>query len=420
MRPAALTRRGWTLSGAACGLVVAGRLLGALELSILGIFTLSLLGAAWLWVRARRNPVHVDRSVHPHRVHVGGEARVDIEVDNRAAGDAPQLLLTDIFDGGRRAARFLVPSLHRGQRARAAYRVPTNRRGRYALGPITLTVTDPFGLARKSWSAGPAEEVTICPRVHDLRPPPGAPGRLRSASPFAVRFHAPAVDGEEFLTLREYEVGDDLRRIHWRSTARTGELIVREDEAQWQPRAIVLLDTRPSAHDDASFEAAVEAVASVVSRLARSVLPVEVLTTDGRSLGVTGSGGRHGIGGEALIMDQLAVVATRAPENLGGVARPLRAQVRRGLLVAVMGTLGAADLDVVHSLGAPSAPLVLVRTRPDQSAIPDRGPGGGLARVASGGRAAGITVVDGAMGQFAGAWDAAMVVRSRAERAVKA
>jgi uncharacterized protein (DUF58 family) len=64
---------------------------------------------------------------------------------------------------------------------------------------------------------------------------------------------------------------------------------VREDEAQWQPRALVLLDTRPGAHDEESFEAAVEATASVVARLVRSSLPVEVLTTDGRTLGATGS-----------------------------------------------------------------------------------------------------------------------------------
>jgi uncharacterized protein (DUF58 family) len=409
VRPAALTRRGWTLSGAACGLVVAGRLLGTLELTILGVFTLSLLGAAWLWVRGRRLDVRVERDVHPQRVHVGGEARVDIEVDAPGPGEVPQLLLTDIFDGGRRAARFLVPSLRRGQRARAAYRVPTGQRGRYSLGPITLTVTDPFGLARRSWPAGPAEEITICPRVHELRPAPGAPGRLRSASPFAVRFHAPAIDGEEFLTLREYEVGDDLRRIHWRSTARTGELIVREDEAQWQPRAVVLLDTRPSAHDEASFEAAVEATASVVSRLARSVLPVEVLTTDGRTLGMTGAGGRHGVGGEALIMDQLAVVQARAPENLAGTVRPLRAQARRGLLVAVMGRLSRVDLDAVQGLGAPIAPLVLVKTRPDapDPAAAARPSAGGVAR------ASGIVVVDGAMGRFADAWNTAMVTRAR-------
>jgi uncharacterized protein (DUF58 family) len=409
MRPAALTRRGWTLSGAACGLVVAGRLLGTLELSILGVFTLSLLGAAWIWVRGRRLAVRVDRTVHPHRVHVGGEARVDIEVEAPGPGDVPQLLLTDIFDGGRRAARFLVPALRRGERARAAYRVPTGRRGRYALGPITLTITDPFGLARRSWPTGPAEEITICPRVHELRPPPGAPGRLRSASPFAVRFHAPAIDGEEFLTLREYEVGDDLRRIHWRSTARTGELIVREDEAQWQPRAVVLLDTRPSAHDETSFEAAVEAAASVVSRLARSVLPVEVLTTDGRTLGVTGSGGRHGVGGEALIMDQLAVVQPRAPENLTGVARPLRAQVRRGLLVAVMGRLGPVDRDLVYALGAANAPLVLVQSL----AAEPTDPAPARPAVSSPSRSSGVIVVDGAMGRFADAWDTAMLTRTR-------
>lgn len=401
---AALTRRGWTLAGAASGLVVAGRLLGATELSVLGVITVSLLFAAWLWVRSRKRAVRVERSVHPHRVHVGGDARVDIEVDDPGPADSPQLMLTDVFDGGRRAARFLVPSLRRGQRARAAYRVPTNRRGRYSLGPISLTVTDPFGLARRSWPAGAADEVTICPRVHELRPPPGAPGRLRSASPFAVRFHAPAVDGEEFLTLREYEVGDDLRRIHWRSTARTGELVVREDEAQWQPRAVVLLDTRPSAHDEASFEAAVEAAASVVARLARSVLPVEVITTDGRTLGVTGSGGRHGLGGEALIMDQLAVVETRAPEHLAGVVRPLRAQVRRGLLVAVMGTLARPDLDLVNALGAPNAPLVLVRTRGDDPRTP------GPATRSS----AGVIVVDGTAGRFVEAWDTAMLTRGRA------
>jgi uncharacterized protein (DUF58 family) len=396
---AALTRRGWTLAGAASGLLVAGRLLGALELTILGVVTVTLLASSWLWVRSRRRLVRVERTVRPARVHVGGDARVDLEVDDPGSSDSPQLLMTDVFDGGRRAARFLVPALRRGQRARAAYRVPTNRRGRYALGPITLTVTDPFGLARRSWTAGDADEITVCPRVHELRPPPGAPGRLRSASPFAVRFHAPAVDGEEFLTLREYEVGDDLRRIHWRSTARTGELVVREDEAQWQPRAIVLLDTRPGAHDEASFEAAVEAAASVVARLVRSVLPVEVITTDGRTLGATGTGRRHGIGGEALIMDELAVVQPGGPDNLVGVGRPLRAATRRGLLVAVMGALTSNQLDTVAALGAPGAPLILVTTRPDPGAAarPSRG----------------VVTVDGAADTFARAWDSAMITGAR-------
>jgi hypothetical protein len=123
---------------------------------------------------------------------------------------------------------------------------------------------------------------------------------------------------------------------------------------------------------------------------------------------VTGSGGRHGLGGEALIMDQLAVVEPRAPENLSGVARPLRAQTRRGLLVAVMGALNRVDLDAVHALGAPSAPVVLVKTRPDAPDDTTR------ARATIGvARGAGIVVVDGAMGHFADAWNAAMVTGVR-------
>ena len=342
----------------------------------------------------------VERSVRPVRVHVGGDARVDLEIDDSGATDSPQLLLTDVFDGGRRAARFLVPALRRGQRARAAYRVPTNRRGRYTLGPITLTVTDPFGLARRSWVTGAPDEVTICPRVHELRPPPGAPGRLRSASPFAVRFHAPAVDGEEFLTLREYAVGDDLRRIHWRSTARTGELVVREDEAQWQPRAVVLLDTRPGAHDEASFEAAVEATASVVARLVRSVLPVEVITTDGRTLGATGTGRRHGIGVETLIMDQLAVVEPGGADNLacGGAAaagRPASRPPRRGD--------GVDDAAAARHDRRPRRAVGAARARRDPS----------RARRPRRTRRAGVVTVDGTAGTFVGAWDAAMVKRAR-------
>ncbi len=175
---------------------------------------------------------------------------------------------------------------------------------------------------------------------------------------------------------------------------------MREDEAQWQPHAVVLLDTRPGAHDDASFEAAVEATASIVARLVRSALPVEVITTDGRTLGLTGAGRRHGVGIEAFIMDQLAVVARGGPDNLAAVARPLRAAQRRGLLVAVMGALSKPQLDTIAALGAPGAPLVLVMTNSR---------GGASAR-----SSAGVVTVDGAMGAFAPAWDAAMVRRARA------
>ena len=111
--------------------------------------------------------------------------------------------------------------------------------------------------------------------------------------------------GDEFVTLRDYEVGDDLRRVHWRSTARTGELMIRQDEARWRSRAAVVLDVQPGAHDAASFEVAVEAAASVTARLARLRRRVELITSAGEVLG-TGGDPRH---------DVIDVLATVGPDD---------------------------------------------------------------------------------------------------------
>ncbi len=99
-------------------------------------------------------------------------------------------------------------------------------------------------------------------------------------------------------------------------------------------------------------------------------------------------------------MDELAVVEPGGPDNLAGVARPLRASQRRGLLVAVMGSLTKTALDTIGGLGAPGAPLVLITTRPD-GAAPTRS-------------SSGVIMVDGTAGAFARAWDAAMITRGRA------
>src|SRR3954453_7303929 len=181
-----LTRRGWALFGAASGLVVAARLLGALELTVLGVAGLALLAAAYLWVRSRPPVLEIQRVVHPTRVHAGADARVDLEIVAPGPGKSAQTTLTDAFDGGRRAARFLIPALERQQRARAAYRVPTTRRGRFSLGPATLGIGDPFGLARRTWTDRSTDEITVYPKVHELRAPFGAPGRRRMVSPRAA------------------------------------------------------------------------------------------------------------------------------------------------------------------------------------------------------------------------------------------
>ena len=204
--------------------------------------------------------------------------------------------------------------------------------------------------------------MLVCPRVHDILAPRQAGGRL-VASVETAHARAQAADGEDFLTLREYEVGDDLRRVHWRSTARVGDLMIRQDEAQWRARAIVVLDTRPGAHDARSFETAIEATASVVDRLTRMRRRVEVIASNGQSLGAPTA--RSGW----AVMDRLATIQPGGEDRLAGFLTSLRAHRSAALVVAVVGSLGAVELDALGALTSHGT-VVMVATRPDTQPPP--------------------------------------------------
>jgi uncharacterized protein (DUF58 family) len=350
-----LTRRGWSLAGAALGLAVAGRLLGTIELWVLTTGIVLLLITSMVWARSRRYELVARRAVRPARLYVGGDGRVDLTIENHSDRATPLLTVTDVFDDGRRAARFVLPALPAGESAKAAYRLPTNRRGRFRIGPLAVSASDPFGLARRTWTLSAISEVLVCPRVHDVLAPRQSGGRL-VASVETVHARAQAADGEDFLTLREYEVGDDLRRVHWRSTARVGELMIRQDEAQWRARSIVVLDTRPGAHDARSFETAVEATASIVDRLTRMRRRVEVMASNGQSLGAPTA--RAG----GAVMDRLATIEPGGEDRLAGLLTSLRAHRSAALVVAVVGSLGAVELDALGALTAHGT-AVMVATR---------------------------------------------------------
>jgi uncharacterized protein (DUF58 family) len=354
--PVSLTRRGWSLVGAALGLVVGSFLLGTIEMLVLGVAALTLLaGAAW-WLAAARQPdLAVQRRVKPDRLHVGSDGRIDIRVENHGRRATPLLVATDWFDEGRRAARFLVPPLSTGAVARAAYRIPTRRRGRYRVGPLALSASDPFGLARRTVPSVPDSEVLVRPRIHDIVAPVAVGSRVAGESDLPAPRPMASDLGDEFLTLREYELGDDLRRVHWRSTARTGELMIRQNEARWRSRAAVVLDVHPDGHDPESFEVAVEATASVVTRLVRLQRRVEVATSAGELLG-TGGDSRHDV------IDRLATVAPHPTDRLAIVLENLGAHRRADLVIVVLGRVGPEVLRALGALGG--IDVVAVLTQP--------------------------------------------------------
>jgi uncharacterized protein (DUF58 family) len=390
-RTTTFTRRGWSLTGAAFGLVIGSYLLGTIEMLIVGLAALLLVVGAAAWLRFQAPlDLAVSRRVHPDRLHVGSEGRIDLLVENLGTRSTPLLTATDWFDDGRRAARFLVPPLAAGATARAAYRVPTRRRGRYRVGPLAIAVTDPFGVARRTEPSACEAELVVRPRVHDIVAPVAVGSRI-SAEHEATAARAVVSDlGDEFVTLREYELGDDLRRVHWRSTARTGDLMIRQDEARWRSRAAVVLDVQPGAHDSASFEVAVEATASVTARLARLRRRVEVITSAGEVLG-TGGDPRHDV------IDVLATVGPDEHDRLVSVFEQLRAHRRVDLVVAVLGRVTPDALRALGTFGGIG--VVVVLTQP-AAFTPHSS----------------VVVVDASSTPFAAAWNETLALGARGRR----
>ncbi|MDQ1519835.1 MAG: hypothetical protein QOI55_908 [Actinomycetota bacterium] len=345
-----LSRRGWALLGAGVGLYVGGRLLGLVQLSVLAAGALLLILGAAIWVRVHPFAVSAVRSLH-ERFQVGVDGRVDLTLTSSSPRPTPTLAASDSFDRGRRTARFLVPPMRPLDTARAAYRVPTERRGRFLIGPLRCTLTDPFGLARRSARVLGTDEVIIHPRVHDVLALPEAGGEdLDRDTP---RLRGQPDTGQEFLTLREYAPGDDLRRVHWRSTARRGTLMVRQEESRRRAPVLVVLDVRPNAHDRASFEIAVEAAASIVHALDREGRPVELVTSLGKVLGSPGR--RH----MASVLDELAVVEPHGMDRFAGATAGRRA----GSLVAIVGAVRGDDAGALGMMTRAGGLLTIVTTR---------------------------------------------------------
>jgi uncharacterized protein (DUF58 family) len=349
-----ITTRGWTVVGAAVLFALVARLLGISELYGLAAAAGALVLAAMLYVRSSRFSLEAIRDLRPPRVHAGMGSRVELSVRNTSNRRSPVLSARDPFDGGRRWARFLLAPLAPGEVARAAYRLPTDDRGVFDLGPLDVQLSDPFGLATTSFLAAPATKLTVFPRVDQIPPLPLAQGN----DPYAGADQATSIawSGEDFYALREYQTGDDLRRVHWASTAKLDELMIRQDEMPWQGRATVVLDLRRDVHTPESLEVAVSAAASILSACWRRGSLVRLLSTDGFD-----SGFAEGHAHREAVLEHLAGVRLDRRTHLTPVLAALRREGNGGAL-AVITTAGAptADLDAVARLRTRYGSITLV------------------------------------------------------------
>lgn len=275
-----LTRRGRVLAVAAVGAWVVSRLFGVPEVAMaaVAIGALVLLAAGYTAVTSAR--IQARRELHPPQLFHDAEAEIELRVRNAGRLSTAVLQIEDSVPAHLGdPARFVLSPLAPGERATLRYHLRGRHRGRFDVGPLHVRLRDPFGIAVRGQELSQTNELVVYPPVWRL--PPGLPLGGRRGSRGEGR-PLPQPTGDELATVREYVRGDDLRKVHWRSTAHRGKLMVRQDEAPQTPRGVIVLDRRAGAHHGSgpasSFEAAVSAAASTAYHLAEQSYRVVVMT----------------------------------------------------------------------------------------------------------------------------------------------
>ncbi|MEU9557663.1 DUF58 domain-containing protein [Streptomyces fumanus] len=342
---AGLTTRGRSFLAAGVAAAVCAYVLGQSDLLRVGLLLAVLpLVCATVLYRTRYR-VAGSRRLSPARVPAAGEARVHLRIENVSRLPTGLLMLQDRVPyvlGPR--PRFVLDRVEAGGRREVSYRVRSDLRGRYPLGPLQLRLSDPFGMCELTRSFSTHDTLTVIPRVEPL-PPVRFGGEAKGYGD--GRRRSLALAGEDDVIPRGYRYGDDLRRVHWRSTARYGELMVRREEQPRRSRCTVLLDTRGVAYagagPDSAFEWAVSGTASVLAHMLERGFSVRLLTDTGSSLPGEGGGGFAGASQETadaagLMMDTLAVIDHSDGTGLSRAYDVLRGG-NEGLLVAFFGDL---------------------------------------------------------------------------------
>ena len=243
--------------------------------------------------------------------------------------------------------RLVLERLGAQRASTVAYSVRAEVRGKYEVGPLVVRLTDPFGLCELSRSFQTVGKLTVVPQVFSL-PTVRLTGDYAGSGDSRAR--SVAVHGEDDVATREYRNGDDLRRVHWRSTARVGELMVRREEQPWESRATIVLDTRKQGHrgdgPTSSFEWAVSATASIALHLRRAGYKIRLVT--GGAGGVDLDATEHD--GEGMLLDALAEVQASAAADLPSLIERVRRRSDGGLVIAVLGGLSAVEAEALGAL----------------------------------------------------------------------
>lgn len=350
MRPRrALTLRGTGALLGGLGCLIAANLIGAPILIYIGVLLVAMTLIALLAIRLPRRTGSVARQISTDLLTVSETSYVTVRFDLRALR-VPHGLWRDVLPD---AVSGDAAGEYPGEDGRLGYPITGVRRGVWAIGPLMLRTVDPFGLAQREQAFGETRTITVVPEVFALAP---LAVKVGAAGGTAHTSSSRLGQGSDNLSPRRYIPGDSMRRIHWRATAHRGQLMVRQEEEESSPDAVVILD-RSSARwaaqgDDAdpAFEAAVSLCASVAMHLVQEGYGVDVLDSAGTALGTLRG---HEEDREGL----LVALAMVAPRGASRDVATLIGGTPPGPLVYITGNLDEEDADALRPAGAAAAML---------------------------------------------------------------
>ncbi|GAB3768297.1 uncharacterized protein (DUF58 family) [Nocardioides ginsengisegetis] len=371
---AGLTVRGRAFIAAGITAIVCAIVLGQPALTRVGVLVLALPLVTAVVLSRSRYKLALVRTVTPQLVAAGQPARVNLALTNEGRTPSGVLLLEDHvpYVLGTRP-RFVLEGIGHGWRRHVTYQVRSDVRGRFDIGPMSVRVSDPFGLIELGRAFRTTVPLTVTPRTVPL---PNIPLGGAWTGSGDNRPRAFATGSAEDVTVREYRRGDDLRRVHWRSSARVGELMVRREEQPWQSRATLFLDNRLRSHRGqgiaSSLEAAVSAAASIAVHLSHRGFTVRLVTATGEDP----SSAWHFRDADlntGPLLEALAVVQAVHQPQLDTAW--LAEGTHGGLTVAVFGAVEAIDVPVIRRMQLHAGSAMAIALDVDAWVSPNAAPG---------------------------------------------
>lgn len=330
---------------------VAAATVGEPDLIWIGLLlaALPLLGLVVLLVFSPR--LRVTRSVAPQQVALGERPRADLRITNDRLFSFSACEFRDACPGALgSSARFALAQGGGRWQQSVGYEVRAEHRGHFDLGPLDVTSHDPLNLARSAWRVpGNPAHLRVTPRLFPLSLPRRLIGSGSSGDTTPQRI---GHFGQDDVLVREHRHGDDLRRVHWRMTAKQGELMVRLEEQPWDPSVTLIVDNRTDCHNgsgpDGGLEWSISAVASVASCLIAERCRVTVVSAETEIYSPLHA---DSVSSRDRMLAAMVDLTGSDRESIGsGLSRADSIATSQSIM-AVLGVLGAGDASALTAVG---------------------------------------------------------------------